>query len=284
MGGTSTSTQTQKSSTNPYAIATPALNNALQQFGTLANTAGSLTGAQTGALNSIEANAGNNPYVDLAGNVTRGLLNGGGAQANDGAIAGALANYQASLAPFANGSMAGDNSTLKSRLDQIATDVRDQVSPMFVAAGRDGSGYHQLSLARGIAAGEAPVIQSQFNTDQQNQLNAIERMFSGATTGYGLLNGTQQTANSNAQAGAALAPAALNLGNWGANSILQAEAMRTGAPLQNLTTILGSVLPAAQAFGAQNGTTSGSQTMSGADQFLKIAQGIGSLYPKSKFA
>ena len=37
----------------------------------------------------------------------------------------------------------------------------------------------------------------------------------------------------------------------------------------------------AQAFGTQNGTSNGSQTMSGADQFAKIASGIGSLTPKS---
>ena len=70
---------------------------------------------------------------------------------------------------------------------------------------------------------------------------------------------------------------ALDAQNWGANSILAAEAQRQGIPIQNLTTLLGAVSPVAAQFGTTNGTTNGSQTMSGAQQFGTIAQGIGCL-------
>jgi hypothetical protein len=69
--------------------------------------------------------------------------------------------------------------------------------------------------------------------------------------------------------------------NYGANSIPAAEAQRQGIPIQNLTTLLGSISPVAQAFGTQNGNSSGTSTMSGAQQFATIAGGIGSLWPKN---
>jgi hypothetical protein len=37
----------------------------------------------------------------------------------------------------------------------------------------------------------------------------------------------------------------------------------------------------AQAFGTQNGTSNGTNTMSGAQQFATIAGGIGNLFPKN---
>jgi hypothetical protein len=55
--GRNTSTQQQTSQTNPYAGAAPALNGILNNINSLVPGAGSLTGAQAGALNTIEANA-----------------------------------------------------------------------------------------------------------------------------------------------------------------------------------------------------------------------------------
>jgi hypothetical protein len=278
MGGTSTSTQQQTSQTNPYASAAPALNGILSGINSLVPGAGSLTGAQAGALNSIEANANaGNPYAAATGNLATGLLNGGGAQNNDAAIKDNLSSYQGLLTPFANGSMVGQNKALQAQLDSIGSDVTNQVNSQFAAAGRDGSGANLQALGRGIAQGTAPVIASQYNTDIGNQLSAANSLYGAGNTSYGLLNQNQAAANANAQAGVGVGNQALDAQNWGANSILAAEAQRQGIPIQNLTTLLGAVSPVAQAFGTTNGATSGSQTMSGAQQFGTIAQGIGSL-------
>jgi hypothetical protein len=135
IGGTSTTTQQQTSQTSPHAGAAPALNGILGGFNSLAPGAGSLTGAQTGALNSIEANANaGNPYAAPTARVATGLLNGGGAQNNDAAIEANLSSYQGLLSPYANGSMIGQNKALRDQLGTIGSDVTNQVNSQFAAA------------------------------------------------------------------------------------------------------------------------------------------------------
>jgi hypothetical protein len=221
MGGTSTSTQQQTSQTSPYAGAAPALTGILGGINSLLPGAGGLTGAQTGALNSIEVNANaGNPYAAPTANVARGLLNGGGAQNNDAAISGNLASYQGLLTPFANGSMVGQNKALQSQLNTIGSDVTNQVNSQFAAAGRDGSPANLMALGRGIAQGEAPVIANQYNTDQANQLAAANSLYGAGNTSYGLLNQNQAAANANAQAGVGVGTQALDAQNYGANATL----------------------------------------------------------------
>lgn len=287
MGGTSTSTQQQTSQTSPWSGAAAPLSGIMGGINALAPGAGTLTGAQGSALNSIEANAGaGNPYAAPTAGLARGLLNGGGAQANDGAITGNLANYRAMLQPYASGSMIGANSGLQPALDAVRTDVTNSVNPMFAAAGRDMSGANLQALGRGWAQGAAPIVASQYNTDTQRMMDANAALYGAGNTTSGLLNQNQQAANANAEAGVGVGTQALDANNYGANAILAAEAQRRGIPLQNLTTLLGSVSPVAQAFGTQNGSGSSTNTMSGAQQFGTIASGIGSLFPKSpiKFA
>jgi hypothetical protein len=278
MGGTSTTTQQQNSSTAPWAPASGALTGILGSLGSLAPGAGSLSGAQSNALNTIEANAAaGNPYAAPTANLATRLLNGGGAQNNDAAISGNLANYQGLLTPFAAGSMVGMNPALQSQLDTLRSDVTNQVNSQFAAAGRDGSPGNLQALGRGIAQAEAPVIASQYNTDIGNQLNAAQNLYGAGNTSYGLLNQNQAAANANAQAGVGVGTQALDAQNYGANAILAAEAQRQGIPVSQLTTLLGAISPVAQAFGTQSGTTNGTGTMSGAQQFGTIASGLGSL-------
>jgi hypothetical protein len=282
MGGTSKTTQQQTSSTTPWGQAAAPLTGILNGINALVPGAGSLTGAQTGALNSIEANANaGNPYAAPTGNVAMGLLNGGGAQNNDAAIKSNLANYQGILNPIANGSQIGANSALKPALNAVSTDVTNNVNGQFAAAGRDMSPANTQALARGWATGTAPIVASQYNTDVQRMMDANAASYGAGNTTYGLLNQNQGAANANAVNGVGVGTQALDANNWGANQTLAAEAQRQGIPLQQLTTLLGSVSPVAQAFGTQNGSSSGTQTMSGAQQFATIAGGIGSLWPKN---
>jgi hypothetical protein len=277
MGGTSTQQQQQTSTTSPYAPAQGTLDSILGQLNTQVPNS-NLTSTETGALDTLKSNAqAGNPYAGAIGNAATSLLNGGGAQTNDGPISNNLTNYQGLLSPYASGSMVGNNPALKAQLDQISSDVSGDVNGQFAAAGRDGSAYNQQALARGIAQGEAPVIADQYNQDVQNQLNAANSLYGAGNTTYGLLNQNQQTANANQQAGVDVGSAALDANNYGANQLLAEEAQRRGIPLSSLTTLLGSVSPVAQAFGTNNSTSNGSSTESGAQQFGQIAGGIGGL-------
>lgn len=282
MGGKSESTQTQTSQTNPYANAAPGLNGILNSLNSMVPGAGSATGAQTGAINTLTANGqAGDPNAAAVSRATAGLLNGGGANNNNAAINQNYLNYQGLLNKTATGGNIGANSALKPALDAASTDVTNSVNGQFAAAGRDMSPSNTQALARGWAQGTAPIIASQYNTDVQRQMDAINGIYNGGNTTYGLLNGANATGNSNIGAGIAADPAAYAAGNAGANTVLQSEAQRFGIPAGQLMTLLGSVSPVAQAFGTQNGTASGTNTMSGAQQFGLLTQGVGNLMPKN---
>lgn len=275
MGGTSTSKQTQSSTLSPYDPANPSLQGLLGGINSLVPQAGTLSTGQQGAIDKLQGDISNvNPQI-MSG--ATGLLNGGGATNNDAAIKGNLTNYQGLLQPTASGANIGQNPALKAQLDQITTDVTNQTNGAWAAAGRDGSPGNAQALGRGIASGVAPVLAAQYNTDADRALNASGALYNAGNTTYGLLNGTQGTANSNIAAGANLGGAALT----NDNAALTAELARTGIPLSQLQTLLGMVSPVAAQFGTQNGQSTGSNTMSGAQQFATIAGGIGSLMPKS---
>ncbi|WP_315831125.1 tail fiber domain-containing protein [Bradyrhizobium prioriisuperbiae] len=277
MGGTSTQESKQTSQTSPWAAAAPALNSAVSGLNAQLPNAG-LTPTETSALDAWKANAqAGNPFAGSISDLAKGLLSGGGARANDVNISANLAGYQGLLSPYANGSMIGNNKALQDQLSAITSDVTNQVNSQFAAAGRDGSAANLQALGRGIAQGTAPVIASQYNQDVANQLNAANSLYGAGNTSYGLLNQNNQQANANAQAGVGVGNAALDASNWGASQLLGEEAQRRGIPLNAYQTLLGSILPLAQAFGTNNSTSNQTSTMSGAQQFGTIASGLGSL-------
>jgi hypothetical protein len=251
MSGESKTSQT--SQTAPYAAAQPSLDLLLNKLGGKASSA-DLTGAETGALDTLQANANKgNPFAGDISGVARGLLSGGGAQANDAGIRGVLDDFSGRITPFADGSMVGKNTALQGQLDTIANDVQSRVNGMFAGAGRDLSGMNQKVLARGIAEGTAPVIASQFNQDIANQMGASKSLFDAGNTSFGLLNSNQQQANANAVAGIDVGGKALDAGNYGPMQTLAIEAQRRGIPIDTLNTLLGTVSPVAQAFGTTTG-------------------------------
>jgi hypothetical protein len=152
MGGQSSSTQTQQSTTAPWEAAQPMLRSILGQIGAgLANTG--LTGAETNALNTLQANAANgNPYAGQTAVYAQSLLNGGGANAQAGNLRDNFDAFRSHLSPYATGGMAGDNPALTANLAQIRTDVGNSVNSQFAAAGlwsrcrrRRGAGYRRAA-------------------------------------------------------------------------------------------------------------------------------------------
>lgn len=282
-GGTSTSSQQQTSQNQGYAPAMTGVNGALTGLTGLLGGAG-LNSAQSGAIAQLTANgqAGNQFAAPISASAT-GLLNGGGAQNNDAAITSAYQQYQAAMNPTASGSQIGKNSALQAQLDTLGSDVTSQVNSQFAAAGRGGSGANLQTLGRGILQAQAPVVAAQYNQDVQNQMNAINGIYNGANTTYGMLNGTQGQANQNQIAGAGQASTATQAQNYGPNQVLAAQQQAFNIPAQNYQTLLGSISPVAQAFGQNTGTSNGTQTMSGAQQFGMLANGASSLVNPAKY-
>lgn len=270
MGGTSTASQKtdQSSTTAPWLDAQPALKGILGQIqGQLGNTG--ITGAESGALDALKANAGNaGQFLPQIQGLLKDMFAGGGATAG-------LDDYKRRLGGTADGTQIGANSGLRPYLDTISNDVQNRVNSMFAGAGRDFSGANQMALARGIAEGTAPVIASQYNTDVGNMRSAADAL-------YGADRGAAQQGIANRQAGAQMAPTVFETQNAGNQAVLQAEALRRGIPMQALGLLAQIGIPIA-GLGSQStgkSTTMGEQTMSGADQFAKIAGGIGAMMPK----
>ena len=277
MGGTSTSTQTQQSQTEPWAVAQPMLQTMLGQIGTGLNNTG-LTSAESSALDTLQSNAAHgNPYAGQIAGYAQSLLNGGGAMAQAGNVQDNLTTYQNALSPYANGSMIGNNPALTAQLAQIQSDVANSVNSQFAAAGRDLSGANQMAYGRGVAAAEAPVIAAQYNQDVANQLAAANAVYGAGNTTASTLAQMNQNYLTNQGQGVAATQSALDAQNYGANATLAAEAQRRGIPLQALGLLAQIGVPIAGLGQQSSGTTTGTQQKSGADQFATIAGGISSL-------
>lgn len=286
MGGTSSTSQSQSSSLAPYSAASGSLQGILGGLNNLVPQAGTLSSGQQGAINQVVNNSNSQPnYNPAISSGTTGLLNGGGAQSNDAAIKSNLGMLNNGIVgQTASGANIGKNPALQAQLDQIATDTTNSVNSNWAAAGRDGSPGNAMALGRGIAAGEAPVIAAQYNTDTGNALNAASTLYGAGNTTYGLLNGNQNQANTNFTNGVGAVSAGLNAENAAPTATINALAQQFNIPASQLQTLLGSVSPVAAQFGTQSGTSNGSSTMSGAQQFATIAQGISSLWPKGNIS
>jgi hypothetical protein len=277
MGGQSSSTQTQQSQTAPWEAAQPMLQGILSQIGADLNNTG-LTAAEAGALDQLSQNASQgNPYAGQIGDYAQSLLNGGGANAQAGNVQGNLGTFRHQLTPYASGSMIGNNPALAAQLAQIQNDVGNSVNSQFAAAGRDMSGANQMAYGRGVAAGEAPVIAAQYNQDVANQINAANALYNAGNTTAGTLAGMQQNYLGNQGQGVTVAQSALDARNYGANATLAAEAQRRGIPVQALGLLAQIGIPIAGLGSQSNGTSTGTQQMSGAQQFATLAGGIGNL-------
>jgi hypothetical protein len=277
MGGQSSSTQTQQSQTAPWEAAQPMLQGILGQLNAGLNNTG-LTAAETGALNSLESNAARgNPYAPQIGNYANELLSGGGATNQAGAVNQNYLNYRDALNPYASGSMIGNNPALAAQLAQIQSDITNQVNGQFAAAGRDFSGANANTLGRGIAAGTAPVIAAQYNQDVANQRAAQDALYAAGNTNAGILSGLQQQGLANKGQGVTVAGSAVDANNYGANATLAAEAQRRGIPVQALGLLAQIGVPIAGLGQQKSSTETGTQEMSGAEQFGKIAGGISNL-------
>jgi hypothetical protein len=283
MGGESKTTQTQNSTTNPWAPAQPALQGILGQLqGNLNNTG--LTGAETGAINTLEQNAGTaNQYAPAIQGYAKDLLSGGGALNQQGAINQNYQDYQKATQPLASNTNYNpyDTPGFKDALSTTIADITNSTNGQFAAAGRDFSGANSQALGRGIMQGVAPTIAQQYNQNIQNQQGAAGNLYNAGNMNAGLLVRSSAAIFAEPGAGVGAAGAANDANNAGANATLAAEAARRGIPVQALGLLAQIGIPIAGLGGQSTGTSSGTNQMSGAQQFATITQGIGNLFPKA---
>lgn len=282
MGGESKSSTTQSSQTNPWEPSMPLLNGILGQLnGQLGNTG--LTGAETGALNSVQANANQgNPYAGQINSFASDLLSGGGATNQAGAVQSGYDAYKAQTNPLASNTNYDPMQTpgIGQQLQNIMSDVGGGINAQFAAAGRDMSGANQQAWARGVTQGMAPILTNQYNQNVQNQQQAAGNLFNAGNTAASTIAGMQQQGLANKLQGVTTSGDALSANNYGANQTLAVEAQRRSAPVQNLGLLANIGIPIAGLGGQSTGTSNTTAQMSGADQFAKIVGGIGNLIPK----
>lgn len=282
MGGTSTQQQTQQSTTNPWAPAQPALQGILGQLQSNLNNTG-VTAGENSALNTI-INNGNatSQYNPAITDYTNSLLSGGGALNQAGAVNQNYQNYYNATNPLASNTNYNPYSTpgFSDAVNTLTSDITNSVNGQFAAAGRDGSPANSQALARGITQGISPVIQAQYNQNVQNQQGAAGNLYNAGNTNAGILSGLQQQYLANQGQGVNTVGTGLQAQNAGATAALAAEMQRQGIPIQNLGLLASIGVPIAGLGGTSTGTSSGSKTDSGMQQFAQFGQGVGGL---SKF-
>jgi hypothetical protein len=117
-------------------------------------------------------------------------------------------------------------------------------------------------------------LRSSTTQNIQNQQGAAGNLYNAGNMNAGLLSGLQQQYLQNQGAGVGAAGAANDANNAGANATLAAEAARRGIPVQALGLLAQIGIPIAGLGGQSTGTSSGTNQMSGAQQFGQIAGGI----------
>lgn len=280
MGGTSKSSTTQSSETNPWAPAQDTLKGILGQLNGYVGQTG-LNGTQSDALRTIEQNAQNvGQYAPEVQRYTSSLLNGGGAMNQAGAVNQNYLDYQKNTQGLASNTDYNPYNTtgFKDAIGTMVSDITNANNSRFAAAGRDFSGANAQALGRGISQGVAPTIAAQYNQNVQNQQGAAGNLYNAGNSTSGLLSGLNQQDLANKGAGLGAIGAGQDALNSGANNILQAEAQRLGIPLQNLGLLAQIGVPIAGLGGTSNGTSNTTNQMSGVQQFATLAGGLGSLF------
>jgi hypothetical protein len=284
MGGKSSQTTTQNSTTAPWAEAQPALQGILSQLqGNLANTG--VTGAENNALTNIVNNssAGSATYAPMVADYAKTLLSGGGATDQSGNVNQNFLDYKSYTQPLASNTNYNpyDTPGFRDAIDTMKSDITNQVNGSFAAAGRDFSGANFNALGRGITSGIAPTIAAQYNQNIQNQQGAADRLFSGGNTNAGILAGLQQQKLSNQGQGVTAAGQAVDTANAGSNAALMAEAQRRNIPVQSLGLLAQIGVPIAALGSQSQGTSTTEKQASPLEQFMQLTSGISNLFPKA---
>lgn len=278
MGGTSKQTQTsqQQTTQNPWAPTIPGLTDLTNKVSGQIGNAG-LSSRQTGALDAMQSNAdAGNPYASRIGILANDMLGGG--PDRTGYVTGAHDQFGANLAPTIAGDFLDPNKNpfFSNTTNAISSDVMNRVNGMFAGAGRDLSGANLNTLASEITKATAPIYAQTYANERGNQIDAMKSAYGAGGNTAGLLSNLDQTKFDTQREGIGVAGQALDANNYGPMQTMAIEAQRLGIPLEQYAKIAGILGPLGGMGGTSNssGTATGTNTMSGAQQFATIAGGL----------
>ena len=231
--------QTQQSQTNPWAPAVPLVTSLLGKYSGQ-NT--DVTGAQKSALDNLSSASAGIPNFGASGSQAITNLFSSNNQPQVGVLDNAYSKLNTNLNPIANGSQLNPYSTpgFSDALGTTMDDITNRVKSSYAASGRDpsGAGSFAQSLGRGLTQGVAPLIQSQYNTNQQNMMNANGTLFGGATTNATGTAGLNQQQLQNGVTGITAGAASPALYQAPAQAQFGAANAQYGAPFANLSQLL----------------------------------------------
>jgi len=177
MGSNSQTTNSSQSSEfAPWAQTIPGLTNIVNQ---LSNGGAPTTGAQTSALNTLQAGANATPnYGNTASNAVNGLFNTS-TQPQIGLWNNATNTTNQTLSPYLSADYTNPMNTpgFSQALGTLNQDITNQVNGQFAAAGRSDSPGNSQALARGLSQGEGQLIANQYNSlvgQQQSAANQYQ--------------------------------------------------------------------------------------------------------------
>lgn len=245
---TTTQNQTSFSQSNPWSEATPLLKDLISKYGAQ-NTA--LTGAQGDATtNLINAASGLRNFSPEASTAV------GNTFGNVGMLNTAYDTIKGNLGGIASGAGLNPYETpgFGDALSTLTSDITKNVKGVYAGSGRapSGAGSFAGSLGRGLTQGLAPVVQSQFNTNMGNMLNANNTLYNAGNSTVGALNSNTLAALQ----GAGMIPA---IGTGGAKAQVEAANTAQNLPFDNLL----KQLQAAGILGGMGGTTYSNQSGTG---------------------
>lgn len=187
MGGSKQTTNTQQtSSSNPYSVAQPAINDIIakaQQYGSDASRFTPTQSEQTRAAVSGLTDYGSKPNV--TGGVAQNVAYGGAAGYNVGL--GTLANTAA------GGNLYG-NPYLDSMLDQQGQRTADIVNRQLSGAGRFGSNFATADLlGRSIGEQQLQGRYQNYNDERGRQQQSANTLYAGGQQAIGAANAADQS-------------------------------------------------------------------------------------------
>lgn len=259
------SSQIQQSQTNPWAPAVPLATNLISDYS--AQNPG-VTAGQTSALDNLTQSTSSIPNFGAAGSGAVSNLFSSNYQPQVGVLNNAYSTLQNNLNPIANGSQLNPYSTpgFGDALGTTMDDITNRVKSSYAASGRDpsGAGSFAQSLGRGLTQGVSPLIQSQYNSNVQNMMNANGTLFGGANTDATGTAGLTQQQLQNGVTGLAAGAAAPSLYTAPGQTQLSTANTAYGQPFSNLSQLLSPSLSLAglgnssslSAQGAQSSTPS----------------------------
>lgn len=272
MGEKTPATTTTQGSSEPWSAATPMLQSLIGKYGGL-NT--DVTAGQTGALSNLNASAAGIPNFGgtAASGVSQlfnssttpqiGMLQSGYDTLNKN-IGGTASG--AELDPY---STPGFSDAIKTGMD----DITKQVKGVYAGSGRDpsGAGSFAGSLGRGLTQGIAPIIQSQYNTNKQNQMNSASQLYGASGTTAGNITNQNQVPLQNILSGLQGAGMIPGLYTQPAATQLSAANASQSQPFANLQQLLSPAL----GLGALGTNTTGTSTSTPANNpLMNILGGI----------